>query len=177
MASRHLSEGGQGSQTLLQSRNPYLGMLPRLPPTRDTSQVAHHVKLPAWLEDLDKAIRDAGDTRVKDYSTASALLLSWKDTDMKHGAAEITRFGSVLERCYGAAVEHWEIPSKDADSALYEKVPQAVKKFGAQDLLIVYYAGHARPGSPPGSPPVWYAEYVSILFQKPQRSSCNLVLY
>ncbi|KAH8175899.1 hypothetical protein LIA77_04317 [Sarocladium implicatum] len=128
-------------------------------PTRNISFVRHHVELPEWLKDLDKAVKAAWPTRFIDYPTVAVLLLSWEDTDMIYANKEIRRLKSVLTKKYGAKVEHWMIPSRDADFKAMDKVRGFLEQYGKpENLLLVYYAGHARPGNVPGSPPVWHAK-------------------
>ena len=107
-------------------------------------------------------MKAAWSNRFIEYRTVAALLLSWEDTDMVYTDKEIRRLKSVLTKMYGAEVEHWKIPSHDADFKAMDKVRGFLEQYGQSDnLLLVYYAGHARPGNAPGSPPVWHARLVT----------------
>ncbi|KAK2609209.1 hypothetical protein QQS21_002291 [Conoideocrella luteorostrata] len=130
----------------------------RLAPTRDVSSVQHHVELPEWLKELEVAVKAAWHKRVVRYPLTAVLLLSWKDTDMRFARKEIKRLQSVLEDGYGCEVKEWKIPGRDADLETLDKVRGFLDQYGQSDnLVIVYYAGHGRPGANPGSPPLWYA--------------------
>ena len=135
----------------------------QLSPIRDVSCVPHHTDLPQWLKDLDQAVKDAWPTRIIRYRTVAALLLSWEDTDMRFATQEINRLSWVLKDGYGAEVEHWQIPSTSrADLMTFDKVRAFLDQYGNQDnLLLVYYAGHGRPGNSPGGPPVWHSRSVA----------------
>lgn len=77
---------------------------------------------------------------------------------MAFAGKEIKRLQSVLEDGYGCEVSEWKIPSRDADLETLDKVRSFLDQYGQPDnLVIVYYAGHGRPGTNPGSPPLWFA--------------------
>lgn len=76
---------------------------------------------------------------------------------MRNADLEISRLESVFKDIYNYEVERWSIPPSDADTATLTKVQDFLRAYGQQDnLLIVYYAGHGRPGTLKGAPPIWH---------------------
>jgi hypothetical protein len=124
--------------------------------THDTGITRHHVQLSKWLDQLSAGIEAAWPKRRARYSNVAVLMLSWEETDIRYADKEIRRLESVFRDAYKYEVSHWKIPMIDPDIELHDRVREFLRDFGRRDnLLIVYYAGHARPGSQAGDAPFW----------------------
>lgn len=128
--------------------------------THDISYSNCHIELPNWLKLLSTSLEAAWPKRHVCYSKVAVLILSWEDTDMPNTSVEIKRLQSVFQDAYHFDVESWQIPSVDPDLELLFKTQSLIKSHqGVDNLLIVYYAGHARPGSLRSAPPIWMSRY------------------
>jgi hypothetical protein len=108
-----------------------------------------------WLQQVSEAIRASTQNIVR-YEKAAVLMLSWKDSDIKNTSAEFARLKGVFQKEYKYTVDDWQIPSEASASDLGIKAHTFAKaNRGKNNLLIVYYAGHARQGVPAGEAPVW----------------------
>ncbi|KAI0546411.1 hypothetical protein F4679DRAFT_412677 [Xylaria curta] len=124
--------------------------------THDTSSTSYHTTLPEWLGQLDQAIKSAFKTRFARYSEVAVLMICWEET--YHGAMkdELCRLASVFRTVYKYRVKIWQIPSEDPDLAIDKMIREFLDYYGhPNNLLIVYYAGHAIHNSSGGYFPIW----------------------
>ncbi|KAK0609669.1 hypothetical protein B0T17DRAFT_593977 [Bombardia bombarda] len=112
----------------------------------------------ALLVLLRDAVNAAWPTRSKKrYTKVKVLLISW-DKDDLGVSSEIAALKSVFEGLYHYEVEGWKIPSIQAPILLAQKIANLLQTEGEKgNLIILYYAGHARPNEQPGGSPVWVA--------------------
>ncbi|KAI0889583.1 uncharacterized protein GGS22DRAFT_1477 [Annulohypoxylon maeteangense] len=126
-------------------------------PSHDISNSGYHLELGEWLCDLTKAIDAAWPKRHITYSDVHVLIITWEETDMRGMENEIKRLSSVFSDVFGYNIHRLIIPTSKADLRVRREVDSFIEEYGQQEnLLIVYYAGHARPGLRTGSPPIWY---------------------
>jgi hypothetical protein len=126
------------------------------PSTHDISSAGSHIAVAELLEQLGEAIQAGWPKKIELYSKVAILMLSWKDGDITNSSDEFRRLKSVFQDEYQYEVDDWQIPSRMATPKLGSKASTFVEEnFGKENLLIVYYAGHARRGVPAGSAPVW----------------------
>jgi hypothetical protein len=134
--------------------------------THDTSRAGFHKRdLESFAKDLQVVSRPFSARRVVDhlhdwhsqaadrafpnqgrhkprYRDVSVLLLRWEDDEMNVDW-ELDDLDKVFMK-YGFNTERWLIPSKNAHRKLMSKAIDLVENHdGEDDLIIVYYAGHA----------------------------------
>ena len=98
-------------------------------------------------EQLDKAARRRGQRPRSKYARVEALLLSWADDDLGV-LEEVAKLEELLRSYFNFTAEAWRIPSDDAEDQLTRKILSFRKgKVSNQDLLILYYGGHAGGNS------------------------------
>jgi hypothetical protein len=108
----------------------------------------NHIRLRDFGNRLQAAARRAfpNDAKSK-YSSVTVLMLSWEDEDPNLPVSiEISKLFDVFNQVYGFDVERWEIPDRNSQWALTQKVMDFVRP-GSDErshLKIVYYAGHGR---------------------------------
>lgn len=72
-----------------------------------------------------------------------AVLIQWEDDDL-NVQPETNRLRTLLDTCYGFKTETWVIPSASSHLILMDMAMNFVAAFGSpENLLIVYYNGHA----------------------------------
>lgn len=86
-------------------------------------------------------------------------MLAWEDDDLKV-IPEINQLSSIFSESYLFSVEKWLIPASPASKPsrrTQERVNTFVDEWDSnENLLIVYYAGHAVPDDRnPGGAPIW----------------------
>ena len=84
------------------------------------------------------------------YHKVEVLMLFWKATDMDT-ENEVNKLQAVFERDFGYNVTLGELDAKRGDSRLQTRVNAKVacwvdEHSGLNTLLILYYAGHGKPG-------------------------------
>ena len=90
------------------------------------------------------------------YRTVEALFICWAENSNDLATTEeVNRLKSVLENRFNYHVQV-ESLKNDVDNRLQVRINRIVAEFvdvhnGPNTLLIVYYAGHGRPGSYYGS--------------------------
>ncbi|OTA98110.1 hypothetical protein M426DRAFT_326250 [Hypoxylon sp. CI-4A] len=127
--------------------------------SHDTSSSVYHTALDTWLNDLTEALNAAWPKRHVTYSDVHALMITWEDNDIPHMDKEVTRLSNVLKGEFGYKIHPLIIPASKADLKIRREVDNFIENYGDQDnLLIVYYAGHARPGTHSGAPPIWHSK-------------------
>lgn len=129
--------------------------------THDTSASAFHIPdLNSLLSHLTDAVSAAWPDRqnLRSYKKVKVILMSWENDDLNVDA-EISPLLSVFRGLYHYDAESWKIPSRRPAVELSRKVADVVDTYGREgNLLIFYYAGHARPNDQPGGSPVWVAK-------------------
>lgn len=128
--------------------------------THDTSSAAFHIAdFSSLLSHLTDAVAAAWPDRLTArYGKVKVLLMSWERDDLGV-EAEIRPLEAVLRGLYHYDTEMWKIPSKRPAVELSRKIADLVDAYGREgNLLIFYYAGHARPSEQPGGGPVWAAK-------------------
>lgn len=126
--------------------------------THDSSFVDEHIpSIDQFARDLQTAIDAAWPTRTRSrYKEVHVLLLSWEDDNLGVDR-EIKRLGYVFKNLYRFDVEEFKIPKTTPGKATTSQVSTFLEKDAYDNMLIVYYAGHARLGQQPGQPPIWAA--------------------
>jgi hypothetical protein len=76
------------------------------------------------------------------YTKVKVLLLSWEDDDLGV-ASELKNLGAVFERAFRFETESWGIPRFGSEEALTNRVFKFRSCAAPDQLLIVYYGGHA----------------------------------
>ncbi|KAI1109533.1 hypothetical protein F5Y14DRAFT_431987 [Nemania sp. NC0429] len=124
--------------------------------THDTSATSYHILLPDWLKELDQAVKTAFPKRFVGYTKVAVLMICWHETYYDAMRIENRRLASVFRDVYKYSVERWWIPSTDPDRAIYKRIDTFLDEYGSPgNLLIVYYAGHARHNPAGGYFPIW----------------------
>ncbi|KAH8884958.1 hypothetical protein GQ53DRAFT_879199 [Thozetella sp. PMI_491] len=125
--------------------------------THDVGSANGYIEDVAQLaEKLLTAARKVWPTRNRSrYKDVRVLLLHWDEDDL--GVKEEVRdLEATFRELYHYHTESWQIRSEKPDRELKKKILQFVEEYESEDtLLIVYYAGHARPNSMPGEAPDW----------------------
>ncbi|KAK8131652.1 hypothetical protein PG984_008090 [Apiospora sp. TS-2023a] len=125
--------------------------------THDTSVVSIHITTDEWLEQLSDAVKSTWSKRRFEYSEVAVLMLSWDESDMRQTDREIERLGSIFRNAYNYRVTNWKIPLRRPGSETARKYMNFAAKYMASDcLLIVYYAGHAKPSN--AQFPLWQSK-------------------
>ena len=126
--------------------------------SHNTSASDYHITLDAWLSDVSTAVNAAWSKRHMDFSDVHVLMISWEENDIPHMNREMTRLRNVWVDQFGYQAYDLAIPSLKADLTIRRKVDEFIELYGDQDnLLIIYYAGHAKPGAHSGAPPIWHS--------------------
>ncbi|KAJ8133119.1 hypothetical protein O1611_g507 [Lasiodiplodia mahajangana] len=124
--------------------------------THDASATSYHIPLPDWLAQLNQAIHSAWPKRFVGYAEVAVLMLCWKETYEGAMRTENCRLASVFSSVYNYSVSRWLIPSNDPDLAIFDRVGRFLEEYGhPENLLIVYYGGHARHNPAGGNFPIW----------------------
>jgi len=126
--------------------------------THATTFVEEHVPdIEKFAQDLQDAIDAAWSDRKKNrYQEVHVLLLSWEDDNI--GVfREIERLRYVFFNLYRFDVQEFRIPGKTPQKAATVRLSSFLEQDGPSSLLIVYYAGHARPSPQSSAPPIWAA--------------------
>lgn len=119
----------------------------------DTSISQYHMEVSEMMRRVNRAVKAAWDKRHIKYTVVKVLILSWVNNDMPMLQTETARLYSLFEDGFGYTVESWKIPSTNPDLATYNKIYSLVMNHGrADNLLIIYYGGHARRGD---KNPIW----------------------
>ncbi|KAK1750948.1 hypothetical protein QBC47DRAFT_309110 [Echria macrotheca] len=127
------------------------------PRSHDSSSVGYHVTQSELTRNLDLAVQAAWAARHSSrYVDVKVLLMSWASDDL--GVKdEVQVLESVFRDLYNFDVENWTIPDEEPGLEAASKVLEFVKTGRHPDnLLILYYAGHALQ-SPNGGLPTWIA--------------------
>ena len=134
--------------------------------THEIQRLEHHLTDVKDLTDrLDKAVkslsmdvRSRWSSRHLPYTKVFALLIRWEQDDLGV-EAESRALDDLLRRWFNYSTEEWCIPHvsrTDTYMALLNKVNDFLKEHdGPDNLLIIYYGGHARQ-DPRYTGPIWY---------------------
>ncbi|KAL8772817.1 MAG: hypothetical protein Q9209_002162 [Squamulea sp. 1 TL-2023] len=105
-------------------------------------------------DEFQRRLKDACDysvasiARTKSYNSVKVLLLYWTEDDLKV-ANETECLRDAFEKGYGYSCEIAQIPARgphDPQLWLNQKLMNFMNNADHNDLLIFYYAGHARAG-------------------------------
>jgi hypothetical protein len=78
------------------------------------------------------------------YTSVKALFLHWKnDGDLLGCTDEVRQLEKMFCQCFGFQTEIFSISENHTDNDIIECISRFFKGARADDLLIVYYAGHA----------------------------------
>ena len=154
------------------------GFIRLAPKTHDISLIGEHIPDIVHLAaDLQVAVNAVWSRRHDiRYSKVQVLLLRWEDgsyscnlvlrrsqakfisclddlgvvselNDLKHVFTDLFQYGVTI----------YEIPSEKPDKALKRRIFDFLDHDGAETLLILYYAGHAKTSFQVNEAPVWFA--------------------
>ena len=126
--------------------------------THDVSFVEGHVpSISKFAEDLQVALNGVWPNRKQSrYGAVYVLLLSWEDDNLgvEH---EIRRLGHVFSHLYHFDAQIFKIPRRTPGKATTSRISSFLENDGIENLLIVYYAGHARLSKQTNEPAIWTA--------------------
>lgn len=126
--------------------------------THDTSFTGEHVpKIETFAVDLQAAVNAVWPSRYRGrYGEVHVLLMSWEDDNLGV-ETEIRRLGNVFSNLYQFEVREFRIPRKTPGKATTKEVSKFLENDGSGNLLVVYYAGHARLSNQANDPAIWTA--------------------
>lgn len=130
------------------------------PPSHDISSAGYHVTQKALLVQLDHAVKACWTSRHRSkYADVKVLMLSWGSDDLKVDE-EISVLMSVFRDAYHYDdIQHWKISDKRPGHEASARIAKFLEQGGDPDnLLIVYYAGHAMPNTNHRGLPIWFAK-------------------
>ena len=93
-------------------------------------------------DQLNEAARRRGRRPRSRYGQVEALLLGWAEDDLGVHE-EIDKLEKLLSSDFNFQTDSWRIPSDDAEDQLTQKLLSFRKGKYSNDLLILYYGGHA----------------------------------
>ncbi|TVY18793.1 hypothetical protein LARI1_G005192 [Lachnellula arida] len=117
--------------------------------THDKSRAKYQMKeLETFAKRLEEAATRAFPSRGRSrYQQVIAVLIQWEEDDLNVQPG-INRLRTLFDTCYGFYTETWVIPSASSQLTLMEMAMKFVVDFGSpENLLIVYYSGHASINS------------------------------
>ena len=134
--------------------------------THEIQRLEHHLtdvkdltdRLDKAVKSLSKDVRSRWGSRHLPYTNVSALLIRWEQDDLGV-EAESRALEDLLRRWFNYSTEEWcipHVPRAKAYMALLTKVNDFLEQHdGPENLLIIYYGGHARQ-DPRYTGPIWY---------------------
>lgn len=84
--------------------------------------------------------------------------MSWEkdDLDVEN---DIKPLASIFQGLCHFDTEVWKIPIRRSAAELSSKIASIIEADGREEnLIILYYGGHARPNDQAGGRPVWFAK-------------------
>ena len=90
----------------------------------------------------NQAVQPQGKRPRRKYARVEVLLLSWADDNLGV-REELDKLEKLLSSEFNFTTDSWRIPSDDAEDALTQKILSFRKGKYSDDLLILYYGGHA----------------------------------
>ena len=117
----------------------------------------HHIeKLKTFVDDLDRSLTHSFPAESCPYPAVYVVLIRWVEDDLGVHS-EITRLRRIFEGQYNFDVEEWYIPASNPYGFLEAKMFHfKTAHVDENDLLIVYYGGHAVQDLRRGRS-IWYA--------------------
>lgn len=113
-------------------------------------------KLETFAEDFNQALKTSFPSGPNLYTAVHVLLLRWIEDDLGV-QIEMSALRRVFEALFHFDVEEWQIPSLNPTRALQKKLYGFQNAHQSEtELLIVYYAGHAKADSRRGRS-IWQA--------------------
>ena len=91
---------------------------------------------------LDESVRTRPPRPESPYSNVDVLLLQWESDDLKVDS-EVQELEHVFATRCRFKTHRWSIPSIDPEDSLIHRILQFKKGKTENDLLILYYGGHA----------------------------------
>jgi hypothetical protein len=124
-----------------------------------------HMSMQDFAKDLQKAANCIfPNERQSRYSNVYVLMFMWEIEDCKLPVRfEVERLHRVFEDTYHYDVEVFPIPEKRSHSRVSAKINGfvSINDDSAEDLKIVYYAGHSKLSK---TKDVVWARYAAYLF-------------
>jgi hypothetical protein len=136
------------------------GFVRLTPRTYDILFSQSHSDIQKLGNDLNEAVQAARPKRhdIRN-SQVHVLLLFWKDDDLGV-VLEIKRLRHVFRDMYNFQVQEYQIPSSKPDRALKPRLSEFLNHQdvdGKDNLLILYYGGHARRALQSNEASLWFA--------------------
>lgn len=132
------------------------GFVRLAPRTHDVLLSESHAAMQKLGNDLNEAVQAAWPKRHNvRYSAVYCLLLSWKDDDLGVGR-EIKGLRHVFKDLYNFQVQGYQIPNSKPDRALKRRISDFLDVDGQDNLLILYYGGHARRAQQSNEASLWF---------------------
>ena len=107
-----------------------------------------HISMQIFGKNLQKAARCSFSNENRSrYSNVYVLMFMWESEDCKLPVSlEIAKLRQVLEDIYLYDVQVFKIPDKRSHSKVSAKINEfvSINDDSAEDLKIVYYAGHSK---------------------------------
>jgi hypothetical protein len=112
--------------------------------TASSIYAPHHLNnFQLFKDQANKAFDGAFPKKSKPrYTKVKVLLLRWEDDDLGV-ISELNSLRNVLGDTFHFKMESWNIPGADSEDALTKRVLRFRKNATTDQLLIVYYGGHA----------------------------------
>jgi hypothetical protein len=116
----------------------------------------HIANVKSFAADLQEAVNEVWPKRTQSrYTGVYLLLLSWEGDNLGVGE-EVNRLRRIFQNFYRFDVEEYLIPSHKPAQSTQARAMKFLEHDNSNNLLIVYYAGHAKPNQV-NEPPVWAA--------------------
>jgi hypothetical protein len=133
------------------------GFIHLAPRTHDIALTESHTNIHQLGNDLNQAVQAVWPKRQDiRYLQAYVLLLSWVDDDLGV-LREIKGLRRVFKEMYKFQVQEYQIPSLKPDKALKRRVSDFLDIDAKDNLLIIYYGGHARRALQSNEASLWFA--------------------
>ena len=133
------------------------GFIQLAPRTHDIALTESHSTIHKLGNDLHEAVQAAWSKRHEvRYSQVYVLLLSWVD-DGLGVIREIKALRHVFKDMHNFQVQEYSIPSSKPDKALKRRVSDFLDIDAKDNLLIIYYGGHARRALQSNEASLWFA--------------------
>ena len=104
------------------------------------------------IRDINEGIQRSRLDSKSHFDHVSVLLLMWENDDL--GAEkEVRALGETFSKRYGYAVSVGKIPHRGGDGGAYTWTYDTLREFkkkcdGPNNLMVVYYSGHAECPAP-----------------------------
>ncbi|KAJ4358750.1 uncharacterized protein N0V89_003334 [Didymosphaeria variabile] len=128
--------------------------------------------------DLSGALSRYRLRRHQRYACVHVLLLSWKDSDIKEIADELSELGSIFREQFNYLVWPYHIPSQKPQEELQVHVSQFISRYADEEnLIVVFYSGHGgRAANSEDAACIWAADQMTPSGQDSRWPSFTKVL-